>query len=322
MFLRILSILSFVGAAFSQTVSPTATALVPSITSSPTPTNTISPSETITQTPMFVISAFPTTTASPSFSSTSTPLFMITAWPTTSPINVSPSSSPLYFYTPYPSYDPNNATVIGATTTGTSTATVMGGIAVATSGAGLIGFIINYFRKGGSCSGLAKLAYQNRGKIADNIKKLPLDDLKKHLGDKVDLKKLEEYKKRGEDLYNKLPDSMKDKLKDNMTPDKLIELVENPEKFQQKLKEDITSVAKSELGNLSEHTKGIMDKLPVPDGMKSQIESQVKDLIQKQLKQSTDQKDGVEEVKIEIKEVPLEGNEIQPATLIVKENKN
>jgi hypothetical protein len=252
---------------------------------------------------------------------------MVTAWPTTSPINVSPSSSPLFFYTPYPSYDPNNATVIGTSTTGTSSATIMGGTAVAVSGAGLVGFLVNYFRKGGSVSGLAKIAYQNRGKIADNLKKLPLDDLKKHLGDKVDLKKLEEYKSRGQDLYNKLPDSMKDKLKDNMTPEKLIELVENPEQFQQKLKEDITSVAKSELGNLSEHTKGIMDKLPVPDAMKSQIESQVKDLIQKQLKQATttnDNKDGPEEVKIEIKEVPLEGPSltIEPALLTVKETKN
>lgn len=198
----------------------------------------------------------------------------------------------------------------------------MGGTAVAVSGAGLVGFLINYFRKGGSVSGLAKLAYQNRGKIADNLKKLPLDDLKKHLGDKVDLKKLEEYKNRGQDLFDKLPDSMKDKLKDNMTPEKLIELVENPEQFQQKLKEDITSIAKSELGNLSEHTKGIMDKLPVPDAMKSQIESQVKDLIQKQLTQTN--KDQTEEVKIEIKEVPLEGpsHTIEPAILTVKESKN
>ena len=235
---------------------------------------------------------------------------------------MSPTSSPLYFYTPYPSYDPNNATVVGTATTGASSATIMGGTAVALSGAGFIGFIINYFRKGGSFSGLAKLAYQNRGKIADNLKKLPMDDLKKHLGNNVDINKLQEYKKRGEDLYNKLPDSMKDKLKDNMTPEKLIELVENPEKFQQKLKEDISSVAKSELGNLSEHTKGIMDKLPVPDSMKSQIESQVKDLIQKQLNQTSNNKDSHEEVKIEIKEIPLDdkSNNIELPSISIKEN--
>lgn len=312
MLLKVIGFFSLIGAVFSQTATPT-------------PTNTISPTETATSTPLFVISAYPTTTATPSFSATSTPVFMVSAWPTTSPVNVSATSTPQFYYTAYPTYDPNNATAITPTTEGTSTATVMGGVAVATTGAGLIGFIINYFRKGGSVSGLAKLAYQNRAKIAENLKKLPLDDLKKHLGNNVDLKQLEEYKRRGEELYNKLPDSIRDKVKDNMTAEKLIELVENPEKFQQRIKEDVLSVAKSEIGGLSEHAKTVLDKLPVPDSMKSQLEHQVKDMIEKQLKQSvSNNKDQPEDVKIEFKEVPLEGPglTIEPASIVIRENKN
>jgi hypothetical protein len=88
---------------------------------------------------------------------------MITAWPTTSPVNVSVTSTPLYYMTAYPSYDPNNSSGLGLlggvlASAPSSTATILGGVAVGIAGIGAIGFAVNYLRKGGTLSGLLKIA--------------------------------------------------------------------------------------------------------------------------------------------------------------------
>jgi hypothetical protein len=201
----------------------------------------------------------------------------------------------------------NSTIIVDNNPTGISTATILGGVAVAISGVGALGFVIHYFRNGGSLSGLARLTYKNRDVITENMNKLPLDDLKKHLGVDDDLKKLEEYKKRAEEIYNKLPDSVKEKIKDNLTAENLIELVENPNKFQEKIQEKL----KSESSNLSEHAKQALDKLPVPDEMKSKIEYQLQNIIQKQLESSNSN----EQIQIELKENPLESS-----TLTIKKD--
>jgi hypothetical protein len=258
------------------------------------------------------------------FSQTSSPTISLSSTITTT-LSATETSTPLFYYTSYPTYDPNNSTVVTTITTdttsntGTTSSMIMGGVAVGIASIGAIGFAINYFRKGGSLSGLAKIAYQNREKIIENLNKLPLDDLNNKLGNKVDLTKFEELKHKGEDLFNNLPPSVIEKIKENITGEKLIELVENPEKFKEDLKEDIATIAHSELGNLSEHTKDILGKLPIPDAMKSQLEFQVKAMIEQKLKEAISKKDN-SDVTIDFKEVPLDLLSIlQPASLIIHE---
>lgn len=189
------------------------------------------------------------------------------------------------------------------------TATILGGVAVAISGIGVIGFVIHYLRKGGSVSGLAKIAYENREVIADNIHKLPLDDLKKYFENNKDIKKLEEYKKQAEELYNKLPDSIKDKIKDNLTAEHLIELVENPDKFQQKIKNNIISQSNNQ--SLSDQTKSVIEKLPISSDIKSNIINSTSDNIKIELKEN-------------LNNAPISTiiHEIQPSSINIIENSN
>jgi len=157
----------------TQTETATQTASV-TITASGTTT------ASITSTPLFQITAWPTTSSTTTLTATSTPLFMITAWPTPSPVNVSATSTPLYYMTPYPSYDPTNGTgtnllasVLSVAPAGT--ATILGSVAVGIAGLGAIAFAVNYFRKGGSISGLIGLAKANKGAFDKLVKDLPMD---------------------------------------------------------------------------------------------------------------------------------------------------
>ena len=157
------------------TATPSATGTATTtLTLSATPTitssTTVSMAPSATSTPLFVITAFPTSTATRTLSATSTPLYMITAWPTTSPTNVSATSTPLYYMTAYPSYNPNNSSGLGMVgeilaSAPSSVATILGGVAVGIAGIGAIGFAINYFRKGGSLSGLLQMAKSKEGEL-------------------------------------------------------------------------------------------------------------------------------------------------------------
>jgi hypothetical protein len=82
--------------------------------------------------------------------------------------------------TPYPSYDPTNGTgsnllasVLSVAPAGT--ATILGSVAVGIAGLGALAFAVNYFRKGGSISGLIGLAKANKGAFDKLVKDLPMD---------------------------------------------------------------------------------------------------------------------------------------------------
>jgi len=82
--------------------------------------------------------------------------------------------------TPYPSYDPTNGTgtnLLGSilSVAPAGTATILGSVAVGIAGLGAVAFAVNYFRKGGSVSGLIGLAKANKGTFDNLIKDLPMD---------------------------------------------------------------------------------------------------------------------------------------------------
>jgi hypothetical protein len=131
------------------------------------------------------------------------------------------------------SYAQSNTTttIVETNSSGISTATILAGVAVAVSGATVVGFIVRYFKNGGTVSGLAKLTYENRDKIKEEINKLPIDELKK-----VDIQKI--------------PDDLS-KIKENV-----IELVSDPEKRKDVLDQlPVSSEVKSQLES---HVKEII----------------------------------------------------------------
>jgi hypothetical protein len=82
--------------------------------------------------------------------------------------------------TPYPSYDPTNGTgtnllssILSVAPSGT--ATILGSVAVGIAGLGAVAFAANYFRKGGSISGLIGMAKANQGAFQNLVKDLPMD---------------------------------------------------------------------------------------------------------------------------------------------------
>ena len=175
----------------AASVSPTAPP--PTVTSTPTGSNTSSvtmtatttitgsntSSASATSTPLYQIlyTPFPSTTSTQTLTATSTPLFMITAWPTSSPINGSATSTPLYYMTAYPSYNPSNASGLLTgilSSVPSSTATILGAVAVGVVGLGAIGFAINHFRKGGSVSELVGIAKANKAKAMALVNELPI----------------------------------------------------------------------------------------------------------------------------------------------------
>jgi len=70
--------------------------------------------------------------------------------------------------TAYPSHNPNNETgLLGGliASAPSSVATILGSVAVGIAGIGAIGFAINYFKKGGSLSGLLQMAKSKEGEM-------------------------------------------------------------------------------------------------------------------------------------------------------------
>ena len=218
-------------------VSPTA--LPPTITSTPTGSNTssttITASGTITgsntssasatSTPLYQIfyTPFPSTTSTQTLTASATPLFMITAYPTTSPVNVSATSTPLYYMTAYPSHNPNNetdngfASILAKLPVSSNTATILGGVAVGLAGLGGIAFAIYYLRNGGTLTGLMQKAKDNQGKLLAMADQLPLTAAQKAA-------------------------------------------LHNP-----------TSLLPADVANAIQNPQSLVDKLPIPDALKEQI---------------------------------------------------
>lgn len=218
-------------------VSPTA--LPPTITSTPTGSNTssttITASGTITgsntssasatSTPLYQIfyTPFPSTTSTQTLTASATPLFMITAYPTTSPVNVSATSTPLYYMTAYPSHNPNNetdngfASILAKLPVSSNTATILGGVAVGLAGLGGIAFAIYYLRNGGTLTGLMQKAKDNKGKLLAMADQLPLTEAQKAA-------------------------------------------LHNP-----------TSLLPADVANAIQNPQSLVDKLPIPDALKEQI---------------------------------------------------
>jgi len=237
----------------TQTETGTQTASA-TITASGTATTTETLSATSTSTPLFVVTAFPTTTATSTLTATSTPLFMITAWPTTSPVNVSATSTPLYYMTPYPSYDPTNGTGTGLlgsilSVAPSGTATILGSVAVGIAGLGALAFAANYFRKGGSISGLIGLAKANKGTFDKLVKDLPMDaKMKAALQDPKSLlnaeqramaEKAEKVVQDPSQIVNQLPvsDALKAQLHSYVptSTEQMINAIQHPEELKEKV---------------------------------------------------------------------------------------
>lgn len=251
----------------AASVSPSALPPTPTSTQTATQTETatqtasatITASGSVTSTPLFQITAWPTTSSTTTLTATSTPLFMITAWPTPSPINVSATSTPLYYMTPYPSYDPTNGTgtgILGSilSVAPAGTATILGSVAVGIAGLGALAFAANYFRKGGSISGLIGMAKANQGAFQNLVKDLPIDaKMKAALQDPKSLlnpeqramaEKAEAAIQDPKQVLNQLPvsDAVKAQLQSYVptSTEQMIHAIQHPEE----LKEKVISAAK------------------------------------------------------------------------------
>ena len=254
----------------SQTPTQTETAtqtMSVTITASGTTTATGTATASVTSTPLFQITAWPTTSTTSTLTATSTPLFMVTAWPTSSPVNVSATSTPLYYMTPYPSYDPTNGTgtnllssILSVAPAGT--ATILGSVAVGIAGLGAVAFAANYFRKGGSISGLIGLAKANQGAFQNLVKDLPMDaKMKAALQDPKSLlspeqraiaEKAEAAIQDPSQVLNQLPvsDAVKAQLQSYVptSTQQLINSIQHPEELKEKaiaaVKDTVITVAK------------------------------------------------------------------------------
>jgi len=270
-------------------VSPTAAP--PTSTSTPTGSNTSSvtmtasttitgsntSSASATSTPLYQIfyTPFPSTTSTQTVTATSTPLFMITAYPTPSPVNVSATSTPLYYMTAYPSYNPNNetkedalASIIAKLPVSSNTATILGGVAVGLAGLGGIAFAVHYLRNGGTLKGLVQKAKDNQGKL---LEQLPLTGAQKAaLQNPTSLLPTEVAAaiQNPQSLVDKLPvpDSLKDQIKEVVSPDALLAAVQDPAA----LKTKVQALVQTQVD-----AHALMDTLPIPDAIKEQIKEVV-----------------------------------------------
>ena len=264
------------GTAVPATPSGTKTATVSgtqSQTSSYTGTSSYSPtisgtgsgtlSGTPTSTPLFEITPYPSKSVTPSIPVTTSPLFMITAWPTVSPVNVSASTSPLFMYTAYPSYVPNASVAAAAATTSSptsSTGVILGAVAVGLVGLLVIGFAVNYFRKGGTVAGFMKEVESKKEELKKVASMLPLSDEQKEKLDKalkdpssllpVEAQKmLDSVKEVKDKVVSALPISEEQKAQLNTVieslPQKLVEKVSSP-KVESELKPQPESVPEVE----------------------------------------------------------------------------
>jgi hypothetical protein len=161
----------------AASVSPSALPPTPStsITASPSYSST----NTMTSTPLYMITAFPSTTSTTTLTATGTPLFMITAWPSSSPVNVSATSTPLYYYTAYPSVGSNSSNGLlgfasSMMSSGSTTSMIIGGVALSVVGVGAIAWVVHYFRNGGTIGGLISKVRSEQGNIAKFAGALPI----------------------------------------------------------------------------------------------------------------------------------------------------
>jgi hypothetical protein len=155
--------------------------------------------------------------------------------------------------TAYPSYDPTNGTgtnllasIISVAPSGT--ATILGSVAVGIAGLGALAFAANYFRKGGSISGLIGLAKANKGTFDKLVKDLPMDaKMKAALQDPKSLlnpeqramaEKAEKVIQDPSQIVNQLPvsDALKAQLHSYVptSTEQMINAIQHPEELKEK----------------------------------------------------------------------------------------
>jgi len=251
------------------------------ITASGTITGSNTSTASATSTPLYQIfyTPFPSTTSTQTLTATSTPLFMITAYPTPSPINVSATSTPLYYMTAYPSNPGNEtredalASILAKLPASSNTATILGGVAVGLAGLGGIAFAVHYLRNGGTLKGLVQKAKDNQGKL---LEQLPLTAAQKAaLQNPTSLLPSEVANaiQNPQSLVDKLPvpDSLKDQLKEVVSPEALLAAVQDPAT----LKAQVQSLVQTQVDAQIANAHALMDTLSVPDAIKGQIKELV-----------------------------------------------